>query len=52
MKSWIDQLIPIIDEYKNGSLDEPLDGDAVDRLCAIIKAEINLQEGNITNEEY
>jgi len=52
MKSWIDQLIPIIDEYKNGSLDEPLDGDAVDRLCAIIKAKINLQEGNITNEEY
>jgi len=47
---WIDQLLPIIDEYKDGG--EALDGDEVDDLCGIIHAKINLQEGNITNSEY
>ena len=47
----IDQLLPLINEYKSGS-DEPLDGDEVDSLCEIIKAMINLHEGNITEEEY
>jgi hypothetical protein len=51
MKTWIDQLMPIIEEYKDGS-DEPLDADEVDDLVEIIKAKINLQEGNITAEEY
>jgi len=51
MKNWIEQLLPIITEYKDGS-DEPLDGDEVDDLCEIIKAKINLQEGNITEAEY
>jgi hypothetical protein len=51
MEMWIDQLMPIIEEYKDGS-DEPLDGDDVDDLVKIIKAKINLQEGNITAEEY
>ena len=49
--SWIEQLMPIIEEYRDGS-NEPLDGDAVDDLVKIIKAKINLQEGNITEEEY
>jgi len=49
---WIDFLVPIINEYKEGSLDEPLDGDGVDDLCRIIKAKINLHEGNLTNSEY
>ena len=49
---WIDFLVPIINEYKEGSLDEPLDGDGVDDLCRIIKAKINLQEGNITGAEH
>ncbi len=52
MNSWIEQIQPIIDEYKDGSQDEPLDGDDVDELCKILKAKINLQEGNITPEEY
>ena len=52
MKDWMEHLLPIIKEYKTGSEDEPLDGDDVDRLCHIIKAKINLQEGNITAEEY
>lgn len=51
MENWIDQLLPIIDEYKDGS-DEPLDGDSVSKLSKIIEAKINLQEGNITEEEY
>lgn len=51
MKNWIEQLLPIIEEYKDGD-DEALDGDSVDRLCHIIKAKINLHEGNITEAEY
>lgn len=51
MKSWIKQLLPIIEEYKDGN-NEPLDGDEVDDLIEIIRAKINLQEGNMTEEEY
>lgn len=50
MEVWIKQLMPIIIEYRDGI--EPLDGDSVDRLCDIIKAKINLNEGNITESEY
>ena len=52
MKKWIAQLLPILEEYKDGNLEEPLDGDGVDDLCRIIKAKINLHEGNLTNSEY
>ena len=48
---WIDYLQPIIDDWKDG-IDEPLDGDDVDRLCKLIKVTINLNEGNITEQEY
>lgn len=51
MKNWTEQLQPIIDEYKDGD-DTPLDWDSVDELAYIIKAKINLQEGNLTPEEY
>lgn len=51
MNSWIEQLEPIILEYKDGDT-QPLDGDEVFDLCHIIKAKINLHEGNITEEEY
>lgn len=50
--NWIDHLLPIIEEYKSGSEGEPLDGDDVDKLCEVIKAKINLHEGNITEAEY
>jgi hypothetical protein len=50
-EKWIDYLIPIINDYKDGS-DEPLDGDGVDDLCRIIRAKIDLHEGNLTEEEY
>ena len=58
MESWIEQLLPIIGEYRGGAVsfandeNKPLDGDEVDDLCKIIKAKINLQEGNITQKEY
>lgn len=51
MKSWEDQIQPLIDEYKAGDTD-PLDGDAVDDLALILKAKINKMEGNITEEDY
>ena len=44
MESWIEQLLPIIEEYRGGAVsfdydeNEPLDGDEVDDLCKIIKA--------------
>ena len=31
MKSWIEQLLPIIEEYKDGDTD-PLDGDGVEEF--------------------
>jgi len=49
MNSWIEQLQPIIKEYGDN---EPLDGDDVDRLVEIIRAKINLNQGNITDHEY
>jgi hypothetical protein len=58
MNNWIEQLLPIIEEYRGSAVsfandeNEPLDGDEVDDLCKIIKAKINLQEGNITEQEY
>ena len=58
MKSWIEQLLPIIEEYRGGAVsfandeNEPLNGDEVDDLCKIIKAKINLHEGNITEQQY
>ena len=51
MKNWISQILPIINEYKDGDT-TPLDNASVDVLCNIIKAKINLQEGNITDAEY
>jgi len=47
---WIDRLLPIIEEYRDGG--EALDGDEVDSLCSILRAKINLHEGNITETEY
>jgi hypothetical protein len=51
MESWIQQLLPIIVEFKDGN-EDPLNSNEVEQLCYIIKAKINLNEGNITEEEY
>jgi hypothetical protein len=48
-------LLPIVSNYKSllgCSDDEPLDGGEVEGLVIIVRAIINLQEGNITQEEY
>lgn len=51
--NWLDLTLgDIIQEYKNGSEDELLDGDDVDNLTKILNAVINLQEGNVTEDEY
>lgn len=50
MENWIDQLLPIIDEYKDGS-DEPLDGDSVSKLSKIIEAKINQFRSDYPNIE-
>ena len=41
----------IIEMYKDGS-DEPLDGDETERLAEVVLTEMDLIEGNITEEEY
>ena len=49
---WEDHLSKILNDYKEGNTTEPLDGDEVDKLTEIIRARLNLIEGNITWEEY
>ena len=51
---WIHHLVPIINEFAGWDQAgrEPLDGDDVDRLCVILKAKINLYEGNIGEVTY
>ncbi len=51
--TFLAHLMPIIKAYKqSGAVDSPLDGDEVDRLIGHIRNAINLQEGNITTDEY
>jgi len=50
MNSWIDQLRPIIKEYKDGDK-TPLTSNEVERLALIIRFKIDVQEGNISVED-
>jgi hypothetical protein len=50
MKSWIDQLRPIIKEYKDGD-DSPLTPEEVERIALIIRFKIDKEEGNISAED-
>lgn len=50
--NWIDHLLPIMKEYMAEFDGDPMDGDDVADLCEIIKAKINLHQGNITEGEY
>ena len=45
------QLQEIIDVYKDGTND-PLNGDDVNSLTHILNCQLNLMEGNITDNEY
>ena len=49
-KSWIEQLRPIIKDFKNGCND-PLTPQEVERLSLIIRFKIDLEEGNLNNIE-
>ena len=49
-KSWIEQLRPIIKDYKNGNND-PLTPQEVERLTLLIRLKIDIEEGNISNED-
>lgn len=49
MKNWITQLEPIINEYGEGG---KLTLEDVNELVHIIRAKINLQQGNITEDQY
>ena len=50
MNSWIDQLEPIIEEYKDGD-DSPLTPTEVERLALVIRFKIDVYEGNISVED-
>ncbi len=49
--NFFDELGDIIKLYKDGD-EDALDGDEVDSLTERLKNQINLIEGNITNDEY
>ena len=49
-KSWIEQLKPIIKDFKNGNND-PLTTQEVERLTLLIRLKIDIEEGNISNED-
>jgi len=51
MKSYEEQLQPIIDEFKDGD-ETHLTPEEVEHLVFIIKAKINLMEGLITDKEF
>lgn len=50
-ESFSDLVQKILALYKKGST-EPLDGDEIEKLSKIIQAEMDLQEGNLTEAEY
>ena len=50
MNDWLEQLQPIIDEYKDGD-DMPLSPDEVERLALIIRFKIDVNQGNVSVEE-
>jgi len=50
MNNWIEQLEPIIKEYKDGD-DTPLTTVEVERLALIIRFKIDVNQGNISVED-
>jgi hypothetical protein len=51
---WPEEIVAIIGKFKRlrKMEGEALDGDQADELCEIVKAQINVNEGNITEKEY
>ena len=50
MKNWITQLLPIIEEFKDGD-DTSLDSEEVEKLSLIIRLKIDVHQGNISDKE-
>ena len=51
-KSWIEQLRPIVKDFKNeNGTNDPLTPQEVERLSLIIRFKIDLEEGNLNNKE-
>ena len=50
MKDWITQLLPIIEEFKDGD-DTSLDSEEVEKLSLIIRLKIDVHQGNISDKE-
>mgnify|MGYP006452026525 CR=1 FL=1 len=49
-KSWIEQLRPIISDFKDGDI-KSLSFQEVERLSLIIRLKIDLEEGNISKND-
>ena len=49
-KNWMEQLRPIIKDYKDGS-HKSLTSQEVERLTLIIRLKIDLEEGNISKKD-
>ena len=49
-KNWMEQLRPIIKDYKDGS-HKSLTSQEVERLALIIRLKIDLEEGNISKKD-
>ena len=49
-KSWIEQLRPIINDFKAGD-DKPLTPQEVEKLSLIIRMKIDIEEGNISKKD-
>ena len=50
MNDWIEQLLPIIEEFKDGD-DTSLDSEEVEKLSLIIRLKIDVHQGNISDKE-
>ena len=50
MKNWITQLLPIIEEFKDGD-NTALDSEEVEKLSLIIRLKIDVHQGNISDKE-
>ena len=47
-----EELKGIMEKYNQSDWNEPLDGDEVDLLVDHLKNQLNLMNGNITDDEY
>ena len=50
MKDWTTQLLPIIEEFKDGD-NTALDSEEVEKLSLIIRLKIDVHQGNISDKE-